>query len=363
MKYTFRLLCLVMILLALGMVTVAQDESDDEISNLLSEYVEDGDPGVVVYIRVEDEAWIGAAGLANLDSGEAIATNDLFRIASASKPFTATVVLQLAENGDIDLDAPIADYIPADLADIPNVQEATIRQMLQMTSGIFNYTESDAFNDAVDADPSHAWTAAETLGYIVDEEPYFAPGEGYYYSNSNFNLAQVVIETVTGNSLAEELENRIFAPTGMDNCYLETADRFAQGIVRGYQVGDAGYEDVTEYNDGTGLGDGGIVCDATDLAKFLPALANGELLGDDMLEEMLDTVDDGEGGAYGLGIGYDESDYGMVVSHDGASSGFQSSMSYFPDEDTVIVVLTNNLDTEIIEDITADAIDYALGDE
>ncbi|MEQ9028373.1 MAG: serine hydrolase domain-containing protein [Aggregatilineales bacterium] len=364
MKQILRLLCLVSLVFAVGMVSLAQDDSDADVSDLLGEYVEYGEPGVVVYMRLGEDEWIGVGGLANLDTEEAVMTDDLFRIASATKPFVATVVLQLAENGDIDLDAPIADYVPAEVAEgLINIDTATIRQMLQMTSGIFNYTESDAFNDAVDADPSYQWTAAETLGFVVDEDPYFEPSEGYYYSNSNYNLAQIVIETVTGNSLAVELEARIFAPVGMDACYLETPDRFAQGIVRGYQLGDGdGYEDVTEYNDGTGLGDGGIVCNATDLAKFLPALANGDLLGEAMLAEMLNTVDDGEGGAYGLGIGYDESDYGTMVGHDGASSGFQSSMVYFPDDDAVVIVLTNNMDSEIIEDIAYDAIDYLLGE-
>ncbi|MFW5709694.1 MAG: hypothetical protein ACOCX5_05690 [Chloroflexota bacterium] len=100
----------------------------------------------------------------------------------------------------------------------------------------------------------------------------------------------------------------------MDDCYLETPAVFAQGLVRGYQLGEADdYVDVTEFNDGAGLGDGGIVCTVGDFAKFLPALMNGIYLGEDMLAQMLNTVNDGEGGAYGLGIGYDETEYGMMA--------------------------------------------------
>jgi len=166
---------------------------------------------------------------------------------------------------------------------------------------------------------------------------------------------------VTGESLAHNLENRIFAPAGMDNCYLETPDRFAQGIVRGYELDDNDdYVDITEYNDGTGLGDGGIVCSVGDFAKFLPALVNGVYLGEEMLAQMLDTVDDGEGGAYGLGIGYDETDYGTMLSHEGASSGFQSIMLYLTDEDAVITALTNNFDSEVFEDVIYDLLDFLL---
>ena len=357
-----RLLWAVGLVLVFGVMSLAQEET---ITDFLAEYVEDGEPGVVVYLRLDEDELQGAYGLADLDDETPIATDDLFRIASASKPLVATVVLQLAESGDIDLDAPIADYLPDDLAgNIPNAESATVRQMLQMTSGIFNYTESDAFNDAVEDDPSTMWTAADTLTFIFDEDPYFAPGEDYYYSNSNYTLAHVIIETVTGNSLADELEDRIFAPAGMDDCYLETPEVFGQGIVRGYLLDDDDeYLDVTDYNDGTGLGDGGIVCSAADLGKFLPALMNGVYLGEDMLAQMLDTVDDGEGGNYGLGIGYDDTEYGWIVSHDGASSGFQSSMSYMPEYDVVLVALTNNLDSDILEDIVFDIFDQLMAVE
>lgn len=360
-------LCIVFCLvLVSGTLTLAQTESNPELNAFIAEYVADGEPGVVVYIGSGEGEVLaqGAYGPANLETGDSLTPDDQFRIASASKPLVATVVLQLAESGEIDLDAPIADYVPEALTAIPNVQTATVRQMLQMTSGIFNYTESDVFNDAVFDDPSYMWTAAETLSFIIDEEPYFEPGADYYYSNSNYTLAHVLIENVTGESLADELETRIFAPAGMDNCYLETPDVFAQGIARGYQLDDDDkYIDVTEVNDGTGLGDGGIVCTVADLARFLPALMNGEYLGEDMLAQMLDTVDDGEGGQYGLGIGYDETEYGMMVSHDGASSGFQSSMLYLLDVDGVMVTLTNNLDSEIMEDLVFDLLDFLMMSE
>lgn len=193
---------------------------------------------------------------------------------------------------------------------------------------------------------------------MMNEDAYFDTGEDYSYSNSNYILAQLLIETVTGNSLADELDERIFDPANMDSCYLETEDRFAEGIVHGYQWDDDEFEDITEINDGTGLGDGGVVCTAEDLAKFLPALVNGDYLEDDTLDDMFDAVSDGGGGDYGLGIGYDDTEYGLQIGHDGASSGFQSVMTYLPDEELVIVILTNDFDSEIIEDLLYDILDY-----
>jgi len=344
-------------------VSFAQDDLDNDLRDLLNDYMDENEPAVVLYLNYDGEEALVGRGLADLASETPVREQDLFRLASISKVFTASVVLQLVAEGKMELDNPIADYLPDELVKhIANAEVATVRQVLQMTSGIYNYTDTDAYYDAIDADPLHEWTAAETLTLIYDEEPDFAPGEDYYYSNSNYNLAQIAIESVTGNSLAKELEARIFAPLGMDSCYLETPEVFAENIVRGYELNDEdNLDDVTEINDGTGLGDGGIVCSASDLGRFLPSLMNGKLLDDAMLDEMFDTVDDGEGGEYGLGIAYSEGDFGVEIWHDGASSGFQSYMTYLPDEDLTLVILTNYLDSEIITDLSYDALALALG--
>ena len=346
------------IILMLCLPIVAQDELLDD---LLADYVYDDEASVVLYIRYGDEEAIAVRGLADINNNIPAKTDDRYRIASITKSFVATLMLQLVEEGLVALDDPIADYLPDEIVKrVENADSATIRQMLQMTSGIYSYTDSDAFADAVYDNPSYMWTVAETITFVYDEEAYFPAGEGYEYSNTNFNLAQIIIESVTGETLAQELQANIFDPLGMDSCFLETPDKFAQNMVRGYDY-DEDYEDVTEINDGIGLGDGGIVCSAQDLAKFPTGLVNG-LLSEDSLDAMFDTVDDGYGGQYGLGIGYDETDFGTMIWHDGATSGFQSSMQYLPDEDLVVVVLTNDFTSEIIEDIAYDALDLVLGE-
>ncbi len=355
MKHTISYL---IVALLLCLPTLAQDEDLDE---LLEYYVYDDEPSVVVYVRYGDESASAVYGLAELENATPAQVDDLYRIGSITKPFVATVILQLVGEGEVGLDDPIANYLPDEVVNrVANADTATVRQMLQMTSGIYSYTESDAFDDATLDNPSYAWSAAETIEFIYDETADFEAGTDYYYSNSNYNLAQMIIESVTGESLADNLQTRIFAPLGMDTCYLETPNVFAQNIVRGYSLYD-NFEDVTEINDGVGLGDGGIVCTAEDLAKFPAGLVDG-LLSDEMLEQMLDTVDDGDGGSYGLGIGYDDTEFGFVLGHDGATSGFQSTMQYLVDEDLVVVVLTNNFDSEIVADLAYDAFDIALNE-
>lgn len=336
----------------------------DELQTILEDYVAADDPGVVLLVTTPDMTWTGARGLADLEAETAVEADDLFRIGSITKMFVATVVLQLSEEDLIGLDDPIREYLPAEVIEnIENADQVTVRQLLNMTSGIYDYLENDAFFEAIEADPDHTWTAAETVTYAYDQPAYFEPGADFYYSNTNYNLLHMIIENITGNSLAEELQTRIFEPVGMTHTYLET--ELGKGIVKGYTDfdDDGELDDVTLVNEGNGLGDGGIISTAADLALFPPALFDGELLEEETLDEMLDYVEDSEGGAYGLGVDYAEEDYGLVLGHSGATAGFQSNLIYLQDEEIVIVILTNNFDSEILEEMTEEVQEIVVGDE
>jgi D-alanyl-D-alanine carboxypeptidase len=349
------------LLLILALSSQAQDDIEDKLADLLADYVDDDEPGVVLYINYDGDEWLLATGLADLERETPMQEDDLFRLASVTKPFVATVALQLVSEGEFDLDETIADYLPDEIVEnIENADEATIRQVLQMTSGIYNYTDTDAYYEILEEEPDYALTAEDALTFIYDEDAYFDAGEDYHYSNSNYLLAQLLIEDVTGNPLAEEIEDRIFEPLDMDSCYMESFEDLGENIVHGYEYWDVEYSDVTYDNDFPGLGDGGAVCNAEDLAIFLPALLDGELLDEDMLEEMLDVLEDGEGEGYGLGIMAEEDVYGWEVWHDGAGGGFQSLMDYLPDENMSVIILTNYFDSEIVGDLFYDAVDTVL---
>lgn len=360
MKQRFAIVALLLWSAALALMpAAAQDDWSDEVEALLYEYTNEDEPGIVAYINYDGEIVSAAVGAANLDSGEQVTIDDYFRIGSVTKPMLAATVLSLAEDGLVDLDAPAADYVPADIADnLANADTATVRQLLQMTSGIPDYLGTDEFYFAFLDAPDTFWTPEQTLTFAYGLPADFPVGDGYTYSNSNYTLAQIVAESVTGQPLRDIMAERIFGPADMATCYLESPDTFAQNIVRGYDYpedGGDGYADVTTINDGVGLGDGGVVCTAQDLAKFMPALIGGELIGDEMLAEMLDAVDDGNGGTYGLGIDYEQDgEYGYTLGHFGATSGFQSAMHYLPDENLSIVILTNFAESEAPEPLSLD---------
>ncbi len=337
----------------------------DDLTAILETYVAEDDPGVVLLVDTEDDTLTAVRGLADLENGTPMQLSDRFRIASVSKPFVAVLTLLLVEEELIELDAPIADYLPAEIiAGIENGDTVTVRQLLQMTSGIYNYTESDAYYDTVFADPETAWTAADTVALVEGQPAYFAPGEGYYYSNTNYTLAQLVIESVTGVGLGENLKTRIFDPLGMSSTFLENNATIGEGLAQGYTDwdGDGTLDNVTRVNDGIGLGDGGIVSTAEDLVLFVRGLFEGDLLSEDSSAELTHFIDDGEGGWYGLGLEWVETDTGEWMGHSGLSSGFQSMMYYSEEESAVVIALTNSTDVEYLYDIAVEAAEAVLGE-
>lgn len=367
MRLVYTVISLSIFMLFLALPTLAQESyvTNEGLHEILLGYVNEDDPSVVVVVYDDGETYSAAYGLADLERGVKATEHDLYRIGSITKPMVATIMLDLVETEVIGLDDPIADYLPTNLVEnIENADSATIRQVLQMTSGIVDYTITDAFDDAVEKSPQTFWTAEDTLTFIYGEPASFDPDEGYEYSNTNYIIAQIIIERVTGQPLADTLREKIFTPLGMETCYLETAATFAQFIVRGYSVNeDSEWVDVTEYNDGVGLGDGGVICTASDLVNFPIGLYHDDLISESAFDEMTTTVEDEMGEPYGLGIVYEEDgELGEYLGHDGATSGFQSSLFYLPDERLGVALLTNNFDSEILEDITDEVLALAYGE-
>ena len=138
------------------------------------------------------------------------ATSDHYRIGSITKTMTATVILQLAQEGKLVLDDPISKYRP----DVPNGDNISIAQLLDMRSGLAGYTENPMFQQAVDDDPERIWTPDELLALAFSVPPLFPPGTAWQYSNTNYVLLGLVMEDVTGQSVAELFQERLFDPLG-----------------------------------------------------------------------------------------------------------------------------------------------------
>ncbi|HEU5211646.1 MAG TPA: serine hydrolase domain-containing protein [Gaiellaceae bacterium] len=263
-----------------------------ELDGYLQAVLDAGVPGVVALSAGPDGRREQAAGVADVRTQARMTTASRFPIASVTKTFVATVVLQLVAEGALDLDgrAPGLD--------------ATVRQLLNHTSGLADaYTMQELIELRPDRTPRAL--AAITLG----KPRLFPPGEGWSYSGSNYVMLGLLVEDVTGSSVRQALAERIFEPLGLTASDLP--DALPNEIARGYLPPDnpvvpgtgPGLVDVTDIG-ATKYAGGGMVSTADEVARFLRALMRGELLPPALQAELLRTVasDWDESDAYGLGI-------------------------------------------------------------
>ncbi|PFZ50035.1 serine hydrolase domain-containing protein [Bacillus wiedmannii] len=286
-----------------------------------------GFPGILAKTSEGGKTWSYAAGVANMSSKKPMKTDFRFRIGSVTKTFTATVVLQLAEENRLNLDDSIKKWLPGVIqGNGYDDKQITIRQLLNHTSGIAEYTRSKSFNLM---DTKKSYRAEELVKMGISMPPNFAPGKSWSYSNTGYVLLGILIETVTGNSYAEEIENRIIEPLELSNTFLPGNSSVIPGTkhARGYIQLDEASEpkDVTYYNPSMGSSAGDMISTADDLNKFFSYLLGGKLLKEQQLKQMLTTVPTGEAelGRYGLGIYETKLPNGFSIwGHGGSIPGF-----------------------------------------
>ncbi|SDY95034.1 serine hydrolase domain-containing protein [Bacillus sp. 166amftsu] len=286
-----------------------------------------GYPGILAKTSEGGKTWSYAAGIADLSTKKPMKTDFRFRIGSVTKTFTATVVLQLAGENRLNLDDSIEKWLPGVIqGNGYDDKQITIRQLLNHTSGIAEYTRSKDFNMM---DTKKSYTAEGLIKMGISMPPDFAPGKSWSYSNTGYVLLGILIEKVTGNSYAEEIENRIIEPLELSNTFLPGNSSVIPGTkhARGYIQLDGASEpkDVTYYNPSMGSSAGDMISTADDLNKFFSCLLGGNLLKEQQLKQMLTTVPTGtdELGDYGLGIFKIKLSNGVSIwGHGGTIPGF-----------------------------------------
>ncbi|MGD2183632.1 serine hydrolase domain-containing protein [Lusitaniella coriacea] len=317
-----------------------------QLQDVLDMGVEEGEmPGATMAISTPQGNWIGASGLSNREKKTPMQPNDRFAIASISKTFVAVVVLQLVEEGELDLEESIDTYLPEEVSEeIPYSDRVTVRQLLNHTSGVAEYSEMFD-EDIQEGNLPESWTAKDAIAYIYDEEPERKPGKKHSYCNSNYILLQLIVEEITERTLAAEIRDRILEPAGLKNTFMAVQEPIPGGFVTGYADfdGDGEWDSNSVPVGGGGLGDGGLISTVADLIQFARSLLiEKTLLSPEMMEEMLTFIDDREGGEYGLGVQRYETDFGEELGHTGGDFGFQSQLFYLPAEEIIIAVLVND---------------------
>lgn len=291
--------------------------------------------------------WLGASGTPERGGTTPVAPDARFRIASITKTFVATVVLQLVQEGQLRLDEPLSNYLPS----FPDAQQVTIRQLLNHTSGIPDYGRTHGFAKELLAHRDRRWSTAEVLGLIAGRDRDFAPGTGYAYSNTDYVLLGQVIGAVTGSTWAQQVRRRILDPLNLADTHVAGAEPVPGGVLPGYfdADNDGDREDfeagrpwpALETSEGPA---GAITSTAADVATFGDALFGGRLLAPTTLRQMTaEGPHHPRNRNYGLGLEVLRPDYRTTIwGHGGFLPGFQSVLWYVPSADLVIVVLAND---------------------
>jgi len=366
-----RLCALPLLLTACNQEAEPVELSSTEYESLLAEVVDDGLPGVILWIDAPGDAddYTGAAGLADRGGQVPMTLDTRFRIASNSKSFVGLAAAQQHAAGTLDLDAMASDYIePTITEEIENADTATIRQLLSHSAGTYDYLGSNAFWNAVDDDPTHVWSAEEALAFAFGKKASFAAGTSWEYSNTNFLLAGLAIDSATNAHHSQAIREGILEPLEMNATYYEHHETASGALAHGYQeFGADDFEDTFAYDSGYGLADGGMITTAGDLAIYIGALGRQDTrLGDAAVAELFANPErpkDGE--LYGLGISRFSDSYGELVGHGGNVPGYNSDMFYHPGTDTVIVIMANGSDgqmDQIYEALVERTLKLALGE-
>lgn len=284
---------------------------------------------------------------------------------STGKSFVAALVLDLVQRSQLDLDAPIARWLGdrSWFDRLPNADDITLRHLLRHQSGLLDHIHDPAFVEAIRAKieaegPSAAIQPETLVSFVLDAEPLFPAGAGYHYSDTNYILAGLIIEAVTGSNYYDVLQHQLIAPLGLTLTAPATRNDLP-GLAAGYIQGEVPFglpskvvqDGALVYNPVTEWTGGGLVTNAQDLARWARMLYEGEALSGNYLSELLDAVPKdstqqarhGPDVRYGLGVTIYSTPLGVAYGHEGWTPGYLSIFAYYPDYEIAVAMQVNAL--------------------
>jgi D-alanyl-D-alanine carboxypeptidase len=329
-----------------------------------------GIPGITASILFADgSVWHGTAGLADIAAKREVTDDTAFPVASVSKTFTAALILALAEDGRLELDASVRSYLPT----LGISRAITVRQLLDHTSGLRDFFFHPRVDKALLTKPSRVWDAARSLTYVG--KPYGKAGQSWHYSNTNYLILGLVAEAVGGGSVAEQLRARFFTPLGLDRTFYQSVEEPKGPLVRNYRfVGTDPKLPAIDLSDGTRVAPftsvvtaagaaGSIASTSGDLVRWARALYGGSLLGPatraEMVGDVVRTAPYKPAVAYGLGVQSVTIAGHPTLGHSGRFLGARAAVRWLTDEHIAIALITNQSRTDT-NAILADLLKFAL---
>jgi D-alanyl-D-alanine carboxypeptidase len=347
----FFKLCVVLLFIAamtIPVVSCGSTGMSSDLKNKLEQAVDEAMskyniPGAIVVVwSPKSGDLVMLKGKADIKASTDMKSADRVRICSITKTFTVTVVLELVDEGKLGLDDNIGKF---DIGvKVPNADQITIRQLCNMTAGIFNYSDDKTFLKTYTEDPNKVWKPEEQVALAVAHPPYFAPGKGWHYSNTNSIILSMIVQKITGKDIASEIQSRLVDNLKLTNTYYPEGTSIKGAHAHGYLAGE-GKEltDVTYMFNPSGMGaSGALISNLGDLKTWVISLAKGDLLKKDTQTQRTTFVPGdydyfGIPVKYGLGILSSEG----FLGHPGDGLGNTNAALHSPETGTTIVVFLN----------------------
>jgi D-alanyl-D-alanine carboxypeptidase len=338
-------------------------------------------PGAVVLLRTPQGEFAVTYGTTELGTTSPPRADTHFRIASNTKTMTAAIIVQLAQEGKLNFSDPVSQYVPG----VPNGDNITIAELLDMRSGLYNYTDAPELAASLDRDPTRVWTPGELLAIAFARPPNLPPGTAYEYCNTNYALLGLVAEQVDGRPLARAMQDRLFGPLGLQQTMLpaSTVNSIPEPYSHGYLYGSSSValtgtppyspeiqaaakagtllpNDYTDVNHSFAAAAGGVISTANELATWIQALVAGRMINAEYQRRWLDSVQPQDpskpdGQQYGYGIAKMRWGPNTIYFHGGETPGYNSFIGYDPGSQVTLVVWTN-LTVSLDEALTANTL-------
>ena len=257
-----------------------------------------------------------------------------YQLASVSKQYTAAAILKLHEDGLINIDEPVASYLPSF-----KFENVSIKDLLKHRSGLWNYMYLTEQYWKDDIAPNNI----EVVNLLNLHAPRlnFQPGKHFSYSNTGYVVLGAIVEHVSQQPFGEFLKKEFFLPLCLDETYVEKTPKNASNILNGYQAYKRSFIQLPAGFHNNALGDKGIYATPEDLLAWFTHLKNGEILGSESLDLMFGKGTNEHNERYGMGFRLDKKGTHPVIYHNGLWDGFRNGLEFHPDQDLVVIVMTH----------------------
>lgn len=319
---------------------------------LIDEAINDDVPGIILAIDGPETEFIGSAGLADIESQESMQTYHVMPAGSAGKKATALLVALLHQDNILDIDNTIDTWLPASLlSQIEYSEQITLRQLLNHTSGVYDYLDdrtSDEWFETGYTDVDTLKTDMYALQFALNRPAYFKPGESFAYSNTGYLLAGLILDEVLGEHHHKAMRNRILEPLGLNDTFYLGIEKDLGQIISGYLIDDDGDVINTKpFYENVGVADAPLATTVTDLSKLIRAIITDDSVVNDDIRELLlgeDSINlvDAENQFY-VGLGMFKNIFGdyTIYHHGGDEAGYKTSNIYIEELDTTVTAFFN----------------------